>query len=148
MNATGTALQGKHTVEASELYMAFELVRRIGSYRWATARAARAAIRWWRGTRGCSSASTRPRCVAGLRRRREWVAVMMPGVMASGRATGSSSTVMPQQHLRRVDVIQAVRSKPKPRVSGVMLANSDSDRARIVAESKAAVKKGPHEAAQ
>ena len=25
MNATGTALQGKHTVEASELYMAFEL---------------------------------------------------------------------------------------------------------------------------
>ena len=25
MNASGTALQGKHTVEASELYMAFEL---------------------------------------------------------------------------------------------------------------------------
>ena len=25
MNATGTALQGKHAVEASELYMAFEL---------------------------------------------------------------------------------------------------------------------------
>src|ERR1700687_6317326 len=25
MNATGTALEGKHTVEASELYMAFEL---------------------------------------------------------------------------------------------------------------------------
>jgi transposase len=25
MNATGTALQGKHTAEASELYMAFEL---------------------------------------------------------------------------------------------------------------------------
>ena len=24
MNASGTALQGKHTVEASELYMAFE----------------------------------------------------------------------------------------------------------------------------
>ena len=28
MNATGTALQGKHTVEASELYMAFELAEK------------------------------------------------------------------------------------------------------------------------
>jgi hypothetical protein len=28
MNASGTALRGKHTVEASELYMAFELAEK------------------------------------------------------------------------------------------------------------------------
>ena len=28
MNASGTALQGKHTVEASDLYMAFELAEK------------------------------------------------------------------------------------------------------------------------
>ena len=33
MRASGTALQGKHTVEASELYMAFELGEKIGSWR-------------------------------------------------------------------------------------------------------------------
>ena len=45
MNASGTALQGKHTVEASELYMAFELSEKDWKLALATGCAARAAIR-------------------------------------------------------------------------------------------------------
>src|SRR5260370_38719399 len=91
MNASGTALQGKHTVEARELYMAFELGEK--NWKLALGDGVRSPSRYTVAagdTAALLECIARPRRGAGLRRRREGTAVMRRGGAGSGWPAGSA----------------------------------------------------------
>ena len=116
MNAPGTALQGKDTAEASELYMAFELSDK--KWKLALSDGGRAPSRYTVAPatrRRCWSASPRPRRAAGWRRRRGCAAVTRPAATASGCTAGCSSRGSTTSWwIRRALKSTAARGGPRP----------------------------------
>src|ERR1700730_18199004 len=94
MNASGTALQGKHTAEANELYMAFELGEK--NWKLALGDGVRSPSRY---TVAAGDTATLLECIAKAKVRCALApqasvhSCYEPDVMASGCTVGSSCTV-------------------------------------------------------